>query len=91
VVQTPRPPVSDTARGAAVSRYTAGSAFQVSDRQAGGEHLLGQLAGACGVELALQERVDFCGLGMELLGQALDIIAVAGEPKSADECKPGHR
>ena len=55
--------------------------FPSSHRQACDEHLLGQFARARRVELALQEQADLGRLGPELLGDALDVIPVAGEPR----------
>lgn len=50
-------------------------------REACNEHLLGEFSRAGRVELALQEQPDVGRLDVELLGDALHIIAIADQPR----------
>jgi hypothetical protein len=59
-----------------VRRFGAARRLQ---RQAGRQHLIRELAGAIGVECALQELSDLRRFGVELIGEDADIVAVPHE------------
>jgi hypothetical protein len=46
-------------------------------RQPGGAHFLEEFSGSTGIELAAEQLTDFGRLGLELLDQTADVIAVA--------------
>src|SRR5689334_6215823 len=51
-----------------------------SQRQTGGEHFVGEFAGAGCVQFAAQQTLDLNRLGVELFGEGADTVAVAGQP-----------
>lgn len=50
-------------------------------RQPGREHLVGEFLGSCGVEFAAQEALNLHRLGVELIRQGPDIVAMPGEAR----------
>src|SRR5689334_2122917 len=51
-----------------------------SQRQTGGKHFVGEFAGAGCVQFAAQQTLDLNRLGVELLGEGTDTVAVSGQP-----------
>jgi hypothetical protein len=55
--------------------------FSASYREASDEHLLGEFARAGEIELALEEEAHIDRLEVEFLGDALHVVAIAGQPR----------